>query len=142
MTPPSLAETLTKNLSIPTLPSVVGKIREMIEDPEVGIRDVGKSLAQDGPLSAKVLRIVNSSFYGLQQRCNSVEQAAAILGLRVLRNVVTQASVIQCFEHLPSQRAPARCSRAARAFPSSSAPTTSTSPGFCTTSARSCCSTA
>jgi len=88
------------NLTIPTLPEVVRRISRMIEDPETGTGDIGAVVAEDPPLAAKVLRIANSAYYGLRERCLSAEQASAVLGARVLKNVVTQAAVIQQFEHL------------------------------------------
>lgn len=88
------------NLSIPTLPAVVQRISNMIDDPDTGCAEVGKLVSEDAPLTAKVLRIANSAFYGLSERCMSSEQAASVLGLRVLKNVVTQAAVIQQFAHL------------------------------------------
>ncbi len=90
----------SKSLNIPTLPEVVRKMREMIADPKAGAADVGRLVAQDPPLAAKVLKIANSAYYGLSQRTVSTEQACTILGLRVLRNVVTQAAVMTRYEHL------------------------------------------
>ncbi|MCB9915311.1 MAG: HDOD domain-containing protein [Planctomycetes bacterium] len=88
------------NLNIPTLPAIVERISTLMADPEVGTAEVGEVVGQDAPLAAKVLRIANSAYYGLRERCLSTEQASSVLGLRVLKNVVTQASVIQQFEHL------------------------------------------
>jgi putative nucleotidyltransferase with HDIG domain len=89
-----------KSLNIPTLPVVVQKMREMIADPKSGAAEIGTLVAQDPPLAAKVLKIANSAYYGLPQRTVSTEQACTVLGLRVLRNVVTQAAVMTRYEHL------------------------------------------
>jgi len=88
------------NLNIPTLPKVLVRVGQLIDDPECGTRDIGEVVARDAPLAARVLRIANSAFYGLRERCLSTEQACSVLGLRVLRNVVMQAAVIQRFDHL------------------------------------------
>ena len=93
-------ELIRDNLSIPTLPAVVQRISAMIADPEMGTAEIGAAVGEDAPLAAKVLRIANSSYYGLRERCLSTEQASGVLGVRVLKNVVTQAAVIQQFEHL------------------------------------------
>lgn len=93
-------ELIRDNLSIPTLPAVVQRISAMIEDPEMGTAEIGAAVGEDAPLAAKVLRIANSAYYGLRERCLSTEQASGVLGVRVLKNVVTQAAVIQQFEHL------------------------------------------
>lgn len=96
----SAPKTLPSNLTIPTLPSVVQRVAQLVEDPNAGTREIGGIIAEDAPLVAKVLRIANSSFYGLTEPCVSAEQAGAVLGARVLRNVTTQAAVIRQFAHL------------------------------------------
>ncbi len=93
---------LPESFTIPTMPAVANKVSTMLQDQNVGLRDIAAVVAQDAPLSAKVLKIANSSFYGLQERCMSTQQAAAILGVKVLRNVVLQAAVMKQFEHLKS----------------------------------------
>lgn len=91
---------LARNINLPTLPSVMQKLSSLLEDPDAGARDVGQLVSEDVALTAKVLKIANSAFYGLAQRTVSTEQACTILGLRVLRNVVTQAAVMTRYEHL------------------------------------------
>jgi len=100
MTNPRAKELIRDNLTIPTLPEIVQRVTMLMEDPGIGTAEIGQVLGEDAPLAAKVLRIANSSFYGLRERCLSTEQAAGVLGLRVLKNVVTQAAIIQKYEHL------------------------------------------
>src|SRR4029079_10004619 len=94
---------LPDNFTIPTMPSVVQRITALVQDPDVGLRDIGAVVTEDAPLAAKVLKIANSTYYGLRERCISTQQAAAVLGVRVLRNVVTQAWVIKQYDHLGDQ---------------------------------------
>lgn len=91
---------LPDSFAIPTMPAVANRITTMLQDPNVGLRDIAQVVAQDAPLAAKVLKIANSSFYGLRERCASTTQAASILGTKVLKNVVLQAAVIRQFDHL------------------------------------------
>lgn len=91
---------LADNVSIPSLPSVVARINALLEDPNAGTRQVGAEIAKDAPLASKVLRVVNSALYGMRQRVVSAEQASAVLGMRALRNLVLQVSVIGQFKHL------------------------------------------
>jgi len=95
-----LETALGNQVTIPTLPAVVQRINKMMADPEVGLRDLGREVAKDAPIATKVLRIANSAFYGLREKVVSTEHAASVLGLRVLKNIVLQASVIAQFEHL------------------------------------------
>ena len=88
------------NITIPTLPAVVERINALLDDPNAGTREVGAEIAKDAPLSTRVLRIANSAAYGLRQRVVSTEQASAVLGMKALRNLALQASVIGKYEHL------------------------------------------
>jgi putative nucleotidyltransferase with HDIG domain len=100
MDPKYAEEELCESVTIPTLPSVVQRINQMLLDPEVGLREIGAEVAKDAPIATKVLRIANSAFYGLRERVISTEHASCVLGMRVLKNIVMQASVIGQFKHL------------------------------------------
>jgi HD-like signal output (HDOD) protein len=93
---------LLKNMRVPTLPALVQRLTQLIDEPSAGTADVGALIKEDPPLAGKVLRIANSSFYGLKEPCTSIEQASTVLGLRLLRNVVVQAALIHGHEHLRS----------------------------------------
>lgn len=101
MTKPGTAQELVRdNLTIPTLPEIILRINKLVDDPNMGCREIGELVGEDPPLAAKVLKIANSAFYGLSGECVSTEHASTVLGVRVLRNVVTQAAVVSQFEHL------------------------------------------
>ncbi len=93
---------LLHNMRVPTLPALVQRLTQLIDEPNAGTADVGALIKEDPPLAGKVLRIANSSFYGLKEPCTSIEQASTVLGLRLLRNVVVQAALIQGHAHLQS----------------------------------------
>lgn len=102
MANPRAKQLLAQKLTLPTLPAVVQKVNALLQDANTGTREIAQLIAQDPPLAAKVLKIANSSYYGLRERCISTENASAVLGTKVLRNVVMQAAVIAQFEHLKS----------------------------------------
>lgn len=95
-----LRKLLGGKLSIPTLPAVVQRINTMMADPDVGTREVGELISEDAPLAAKVLKIANSAYYGLSRQCISTTHASTMLGMRVLKNIVTQVAVMGQFKHL------------------------------------------
>ena len=99
----ALRKLLKSNLTIPTMPAIVQKISTLMRDPNTGTAEIGKLVAEDAPLAAKVLRIANSAYYGLSNECMSTEHASTILGLNVLKNIVTQVSVISQFENLEKE---------------------------------------
>ncbi len=85
---------------IPTLPQVIVRLGRLIDDPDVGLREIGAVVAEDPPLASQVLRTANSAYYGFAQRVVSLEHAATLLGGRNLRNIVLQASVMKMFAHV------------------------------------------
>ncbi|MBK7644809.1 MAG: HDOD domain-containing protein [Planctomycetes bacterium] len=91
---------LDRHINLPTLPSVMQKLSALLEDPDAGARDIGQLVSEDVALTAKVLKIANSAYYGLRERCLAPQQAASILGMKVLRNVVMQAAVMKQYDHL------------------------------------------
>lgn len=95
-----LQDLLRNNNSIPTLPEVVLRIQDLIAQEDAGTAEIGALVAEDPPLAAKVLRIANSSFYGLAGECMSTEHASTVLGVKVLKNIVTQVAVMDLFEHV------------------------------------------
>ncbi len=93
---------LARNVNLPTLPSVMRKLTALLQDPDASARDIGQLVSEDVVLTAKVLKIANSAYYGLRERCLAPQQAASILGMKVLRNVVMQATVMKQYDHLKS----------------------------------------
>ena len=73
---------------LPSLPSLYSEIIEMLKDPETMIEDVAKTIARDIGMTAKVLKLVNSAFFGLQQRVASLDEAVSFLGLNTIKTLV------------------------------------------------------
>ena len=84
--------------SLPTLPQVVKKLTAMVESPDVTAQEVGKLISSDQVLGAKVLRLVNSPFYGFPGRISSITHSIILLGFNVIKGVVLSASVFDLME--------------------------------------------
>lgn len=83
---------------IATLPEVTVKIIEVVEDPEGTARDLHQVIKKDPALSAKVLKVVNSAFYGLPGQVASVDRAIVLLGLSAVKNIAIAASISRMFK--------------------------------------------
>ncbi len=81
--------------SIPTLPSVVTRILEIVLDDTSSVRDAAKIIEADQALASKVLKIVNSAAYGLRQKISTVSHAIAMLGFGTLKSLVLSVSVYE-----------------------------------------------
>jgi len=84
--------------SLPSLPAVAAKVLELTSDPDVKMAELASQITMDQALSAKVLRTVNSSFYGLRKRCSSIEKALIMLGLGPVKSLVLGFSLVSAFE--------------------------------------------
>lgn len=78
---------------MPSLPQVVTEIIRISEDPNSTPHDVQQLLANDQVLTAKILRLANSSFYGFARRINTITDATILLGFQTIRSIVFAASV-------------------------------------------------
>jgi len=83
---------------IATLPEVTIRIIEIVEDPKSTARDLHDVIKNDPALSVKILKVVNSAFYGLPGQVASVDRAIILLGLSAVKNLAIAASIARLFK--------------------------------------------
>ncbi len=83
--------------NLPTLPVVIARLAEMLADPETSVKRVTQLLAEDQALTAKLLKLANSAYYGFAGQVGSVSHAVVMLGFGGVRDVALSASVIDLF---------------------------------------------
>ena len=94
MDPGDLRGLVEKIQSLPTLPGIVTRITKMLDNPETTANEVGKEIENDQVLSAKVLKLVNSGFYGFSQPISTIPHAMVLLGFEVVKTLVLTTSVL------------------------------------------------
>jgi putative nucleotidyltransferase with HDIG domain len=99
---PDVESALVKIGELPTLPAVLGKILNTAADPDASAIDLGQHIAADVSLSATLLKLVNSSYYGFYRQIMSVTQAIVVLGFLEVRNLTLTATAFNTFETIPS----------------------------------------
>jgi len=82
---------------IPTLPVIYSKLGKLLQSPDATIAAVSNIISEDQVIAAKVLKFVNSAFYGFPQRVGSLQRAIVILGFNTIRNLVFATSVFDMF---------------------------------------------
>ncbi len=82
---------------LPTLPRTVFRITEIINNPRSSAQDLARVINDDQVLTARLLRLVNSSFYGFPQRIATVNFAIVLLGFDAIRNLLLTTSVFDMF---------------------------------------------
>ena len=93
-----IVNTAIKEIShIATLPEITLKIIKLIEDPNSTAQDLNKVIAGDPALGARILKVVNSAFYGLPGQIGSINRAIVLLGLNAVKNIAIAASLAKLF---------------------------------------------
>jgi HD-like signal output (HDOD) protein len=85
--------------NLPTLPAIVTRVMHIVNDPSSSASDVAFVVGQDLALSAKILRLANSAFYGVPRTITSINNAVVILGLKVINTIVLSLTVFDLFPH-------------------------------------------
>jgi HD-like signal output (HDOD) protein len=94
----SAVENALKEIShIATLPEVTLRIIELVEDPSSTAQDLHEVISNDPALSTRILKVVNSSFYGLPGQIASINRAIVMLGLNAVKNIAIAASLAKLF---------------------------------------------
>lgn len=103
MLKPDIRESIDRIRQLPTLPSVLGRILSTTSDPATSALELGQLIASDQSLSAAILRLVNSAYYGFPRQIETVTQAVVILGFFKVRNLTLTASAFHQFRGSSSQ---------------------------------------
>ena len=83
--------------SLPTLPTVVENVITMIDDPKTSSDSLAKTISSDAPIVSKILKLVNSAYYGLPRKISTLTQATVLLGFNTIKNLVLTTSVFAMF---------------------------------------------
>ena len=88
-------------VELPTIPRVVQRLIAALQNPDVDTRKISEALAQDPVLSAKVLRLANSAFFGGQRSMASIDAAVAMIGTQALNRLIVACGVAAPFKEIP-----------------------------------------
>lgn len=83
---------------LPTIPSTLSAILEIIRDPGSGARDLETVVVRDPAIAAKVMAIANSPFYGFKQKVVELSHAISLIGFNAVKNVAIGLSVFSSFD--------------------------------------------
>ena len=86
----------------PTLPTIYYKLVDALSNTSTTIKDISLLVSTDIALTFKLLKIVNSSIYGLNSKVNSIDKAIFHLGFRELKNIILSTKIIEVFSDLNS----------------------------------------
>jgi len=81
-----------------SLPDIYLKVRDIISDPKSQIKELGDVLMVDPGLSARLLRISNSAFFGLTNKVDTISRAVQVIGFQHIHNLVVATSITNAFK--------------------------------------------
>ncbi len=90
-------------LGLPPLPTVVAKLIEMIDNPKTNARSLAKLISTDQVLTARILKLANSSYYGFPRRISTINLALVVLGFDTLKNLCISVSMREWFSDNESE---------------------------------------
>ncbi|MAE59892.1 MAG: hypothetical protein CMJ49_00895 [Planctomycetaceae bacterium] len=94
---PAVQAALENIAHIATLPEITVKIIDLVENPESTARDLHQVIENDPALCARILKVVNSAFYGLPGQIGSINRAIVLLGLNAVKNIAIAVSLTKLF---------------------------------------------
>lgn len=89
---------------LPSLPTVVLELLASVDQEDINLEDLAQKIAHDQAITARTLRLANSSFYGMERQVTSIQEAIAILGFRTVRSIATTAALLGAFERSAENR--------------------------------------
>ena len=92
-----ILEKLDRIREIPTLPSIVVELNRLLQDPDTSVARISQTIEKDQATALKILKLVNSAFYGLQSKVSEIRSAVIMLGFNAVRNAIVSVSVIEAF---------------------------------------------
>lgn len=96
-------EQLSNLKNLPSLPHVLLKLLKACDDENCNLLEVARIVGSDPALSSKVLKLVNSVFYGISRRIESIEQAVFFAGIQAVKNLAICSSVLEMFTDVNSK---------------------------------------
>jgi putative nucleotidyltransferase with HDIG domain len=85
--------------SLPSVPSLYFRIMEALASPDTSLDQIGAIIAADPSMTAKILQLVNSAFFGIARRIANPAEAVQFLGVGRVRSLVLSLHVFSCFEN-------------------------------------------
>ncbi len=97
LAPINIADLLKNARELPTLPQVAVQVAKLVDDPNTSASQIAFTLSNDQTLTARVLRMANSAFYGAPRKVSTVTDAIILLGMQTIRNM---ALAVSCYDVL------------------------------------------
>lgn len=96
---PRIKNLVAQMNTIPSIPSLYFRIMETLSSPDASLMQIGEIISKDPGMTAKILQLVNSAFFGIARRISNPVEAIQMLGVGTVRSLVLSLHVFSCFDH-------------------------------------------
>ena len=86
--PVTLEQLIGKGQDLPSLPEIYLRVSEQLEDENSSVQQIGDTVQNDPAITTRVLKMVNSAYYGLPNQVSSIAQAVSLLGRERLKHIL------------------------------------------------------
>lgn len=93
----SIKKIVSQIESLPSLPAIYTQIMAEMQSDDPSIKNVGAIISRDISMTAKILQVVNSVFFGLPQKISNPQQAVMLLGLETIKSLVLSVKIFSEF---------------------------------------------
>jgi HD-like signal output (HDOD) protein len=98
MAPEHIKEKVQSIIQLPALPTIAMEVVEMVDNPKTSASRLGRLISTDQALTAKVLKIANSPFYGFPRKISTIDFAIIVLGYDALKEIVISISLVSSLQ--------------------------------------------
>jgi HD-like signal output (HDOD) protein len=98
----TLDELFAEKHSLPTVPKVVRDLIEVLQNDDATLSQVARKIDVDQVLTARMLRLANSPYYGVRRKISTIEEAIRMLGLSSIRTLVVSSNLAGAFKQIPN----------------------------------------
>jgi HD-like signal output (HDOD) protein len=99
----SIDDLLQGDVRLASPPEIYARLSHLLEDPDCTLAMLAEVIEHDPALSARILKLVNSAFYALPNKVDSIIEAVNYVGMRQINDLVLATEVVQRFEQIPPE---------------------------------------
>ena len=100
----SIDDVLNDEAKLPSLPAIAIRIINAVKTDEASLNELSKIVSSDPAIAARILKVSNSSFYALPQKCDTIQKALTILGTKALKNIALSFVIVQAMQSSNGER--------------------------------------
>ena len=91
-------------INLPTLPTVVSKMIDLVDNPKTSAGSLARLISTDQALTARILKLANSAYYGLSREVSTVNMAIVVLGFNTVKDMGLSLSVLDMFKDTDNRK--------------------------------------